>query len=123
MLKSMVLTSRQIHDVDQFSKYSRSAISGKLLRMKILKKHKVGIKHFTWDEKNKLYNTILKYSDSSVPATVRYWNKNSLFQTNIDQIRRVKKNMQRDIKMYKEHIEPKPKTKPKFDPRADEYGY
>jgi len=117
------MTSRQIHDIDRFSKYSRSAISGKLLRMKILKKHKVGIKHFTWDEKNKLYNIIVRYGSSSVPAIVRYWNKNNLSQTNIDQIGRVKRNIRYDIKIYKEHIEPKPKTKPKFDPRADEYGY
>lgn len=115
------MTSKQIHDIDQFSKYSRSAISGKMLRMKILKKHKVGIKHFTWDEKNKLYNIILRYNSSSVPAITRYWNKTNLSQTNIDQIGRVKRNMRRDIKMYKEHIEPKPKAKPKFDPRADEY--
>jgi len=115
------MTSKQIHDIDQFSKYSRSAISGKMLRMKILKKHKVGIKHFTWNEKNKLYNIILKYSDSSVPAIVRYWNKNNLSQTNIDQVRRVKKNMQSDIKTYQDYIEPKPKAKPKFDPRANEY--
>ena len=117
------MTSKQIHNVDQFSKYSRSAISGKLLRMKILKKHKVGIKHFTWDEKNKLYNIILKYNNSSVPAITRYWNKNNLSQTNIDQIGRVKRNTRRDVKIYKEHVEPKPKAKPKFDPRADEYEY
>jgi hypothetical protein len=115
------MASNQIHNIDQFKKYTRSAISGKMLRMEILKKHRIGIKHFTWDEKNRLYNIILKYSNSSVPAIVRYWNKNNPSQTNIDQIRRVKKNMQRDIKMYKEYIEPKPKTKPKFDPRAVEY--
>jgi hypothetical protein len=117
------MTSRQIHDIDQFSKYSRSAISGKMLRMDILKKHKVGIKHFTWGEKNKLYNIILKHSSSSVPAITRYWNKTNLSKTNIDQIGRVKRNMRRDIEIYKEHVEPKPKAKPKFDPRADEYGY